>query len=73
MCAAAMVLARLSRLVYAAADPKKGADGSAYRLLDHPANKPHRSHSRFARGRGGRPAVRFFAAQRRLKKDEKVR
>ena len=38
MCAAAMVLARLSRLVYAAADPKKGADGSAYRLLDHPAN-----------------------------------
>jgi tRNA(adenine34) deaminase len=38
MCASAMVLARLGRLVYAAADPKKGADGSAYRLLDHPAN-----------------------------------
>ena len=38
MCASAMILARLSRLVYAAADPKKGADGSAYRLLDHPAN-----------------------------------
>lgn len=38
MCASAMVLSRLSRLVYAAADPKKGADGSAYRLLDHPAN-----------------------------------
>ncbi|MDQ6747642.1 MAG: tRNA adenosine(34) deaminase TadA [Candidatus Dormibacteraeota bacterium] len=38
MCASAMVLARLERLVYAAADPKKGADGSAYRLLDHPAN-----------------------------------
>ncbi|MEA2683186.1 MAG: tRNA(adenine34) deaminase [Chloroflexota bacterium] len=38
MCASAMVLARLDRLVYAAPDPKKGADGSAYRLLDHPAN-----------------------------------
>ena len=38
MCASAMVLSRLERLVYAAADPKKGADGSAYRLLDHPAN-----------------------------------
>ena len=38
MCASAMVLARLDRLVYAAHDPKKGADGSAYRLLDHPAN-----------------------------------
>ena len=38
MCASAMVLSRLGRLVYAAKDPKKGADGSAYRLLDHPAN-----------------------------------
>ena len=38
MCASAMVLSRLGRLVYAAKDPKKGADGSAYQLLDHPAN-----------------------------------
>jgi tRNA(adenine34) deaminase len=38
MCAAAAVLGRLGRLVYGAKDPKKGADGSAYRLLDHPAN-----------------------------------
>ena len=38
MCASAMVLSRLDRLVYAAKDPKKGADGSAYRILDHPAN-----------------------------------
>jgi tRNA(adenine34) deaminase len=38
MCASAMVLSRLERLVYAAADPKKGADGSAYRMFDHPAN-----------------------------------
>jgi len=38
MCASAILLSRLTRLVYAAADPKKGADGSAYRLLDHPSN-----------------------------------
>ena len=38
MCASAMVLSRLTRLVYGARDPKKGADGSAYRLLDHPSN-----------------------------------
>lgn len=38
MCASAMVLCRLGRLVYAARDPKKGADGSAYRILDHPSN-----------------------------------
>ena len=38
MCASAMVLSRLGRVVYGAEDIKKGADGSAYRLLDHPAN-----------------------------------
>lgn len=38
MCASAMVLCRLGRLVYATRDPKKGADGSAYDLLEHPAN-----------------------------------
>jgi tRNA(adenine34) deaminase len=38
MCASALVLCRLGRLVYAAPDPKKGADGSAYQLLEHPAN-----------------------------------
>ncbi|MCY3907459.1 MAG: tRNA adenosine(34) deaminase TadA [Anaerolineaceae bacterium] len=37
MCAGAMVLARLPRLVYAAADPKAGAAGSALDLLQHPA------------------------------------
>jgi tRNA(adenine34) deaminase len=34
MCAGAMVNARLGHLVYAAADPKAGAAGSVYRLLD---------------------------------------
>ncbi|NWG18478.1 MAG: tRNA adenosine(34) deaminase TadA [Chloroflexi bacterium] len=36
MCAGAMVLARLPRLVYAAADPKTGAGGSVMNVLQHP-------------------------------------
>ncbi|MFQ3647201.1 MAG: tRNA adenosine(34) deaminase TadA [Anaerolineae bacterium] len=36
MCAGAMVLARVSRLVYAAADPKAGMGGSLLNLLDYP-------------------------------------
>jgi tRNA(adenine34) deaminase len=36
MCAGAMVLARLPRLVYGAADPKAGAGGSVMDLLNHP-------------------------------------
>lgn len=69
MCASAMILSRLGRLVYGAADPKKGADGSAYRLLDHPANN-HRI--RVTRGvmaeDCGRLLSDFFAEQRRRKR-----
>lgn len=36
MCAGAMVLARLPRLVYATHDPKAGAGGSLMNLLQHP-------------------------------------
>jgi tRNA(adenine34) deaminase len=36
MCAGAMVVARLPRLVYAAVDLKAGAAGSIYDLLRHP-------------------------------------
>ncbi len=36
MCAGAMVLARLPRLVYAAPDPKAGAGGSVMNVLQHP-------------------------------------
>ncbi|MEB2289221.1 MAG: tRNA adenosine(34) deaminase TadA [Anaerolineae bacterium] len=36
MCAGAMILARLPRLVYAAPDPKAGASGSVLDLLNHP-------------------------------------
>ncbi len=36
MCAGAMVLGRLPRLVYAASDPKAGAAGSVLNVLAHP-------------------------------------
>ena len=36
MCAGAIVLARIPRVVYAAADPKAGAAGSVLNLLDVP-------------------------------------
>ncbi len=36
MCAGAMLHARVARLVYAAKDPKAGADGSALQVLNHP-------------------------------------
>ncbi len=36
MCAGAMIHARLSRLVYGAADPKAGAAGSVLEVLNHP-------------------------------------
>jgi tRNA(adenine34) deaminase len=35
MCAGAMIHARLSRLVYGAADVKAGADGSVLRVVNH--------------------------------------
>lgn len=41
MCAGAMVLARIDRLVYGAPDPKKGAVDSTYDVLRHPANNHH--------------------------------
>ncbi len=36
MCAGAMLLARIDRCVYGALDPKKGADGSLYDVLQRP-------------------------------------
>jgi tRNA(adenine34) deaminase len=38
MCAGAMVQTRIGRCVYAARDPKKGADGSVYDVLRHSRN-----------------------------------
>jgi len=65
MCASAMVLSRLGRLVYAAADPKKGADGSAYRLLDHPHNNHRVSVTRgVMAGEAGALLGEFFQSVR---------
>lgn len=41
MCAGAMLLARVDRCVYGAADPRKGADGSAFAVLRSPAGNHH--------------------------------
>jgi tRNA(adenine34) deaminase len=41
MCAGAIVLARLPRLVWAADDPKAGACGSALEVLNHPRLNHH--------------------------------
>lgn len=65
MCAGAMVLARIDRLVYGAPDPKKGAVDSVYDVLRHPANN-HRV--QVSSGLLAEPAARllrdFFAARR---------
>lgn len=37
MCAGAIILARIDRVVFGAADPKTGAAGSVHQLLDDPA------------------------------------
>jgi tRNA(adenine34) deaminase len=37
MCAGAMIHARVRRIVFAAADPKAGASGSALTVLNHPS------------------------------------
>ncbi|TMF84578.1 MAG: nucleoside deaminase [Chloroflexi bacterium] len=65
MCAGAMVLARIDRLVYGAPDPKKGAVDSVYDVLRNPANN-HRVE--ISSGILAEPAGRllrdFFAARR---------
>ena len=70
MCASAMVLARLGRLVYAAPDPKKGADGSAYRLLDHPANNHRVQVTRgVLEGEAAKMLSGFFRAMRGARRE----
>ncbi len=41
MCAGAALLARVSRVVYGALDPRKGADRSAYDVLSNPSGNHH--------------------------------
>jgi tRNA(adenine34) deaminase len=65
MCAGAMVQARIVRCVYAARDPKKGADGSVYDVLRHPGNN-HRIEvtSGICADESGTLLRQFFQARR---------
>lgn len=65
MCAGAMVLARLPRLVYAAIDPKAGAAGSIVDLLRHPQLN-HRVHVEYGLlADAASEQIRFFFHQLR--------
>ncbi len=69
MCAGAIVLARVPRVVYGASDPKAGAGGSVLDLLRHPRLN-HRADVRggvLADECGGL-LVEFFASRRRAAK-----
>ncbi len=65
MCAGAMVLARLPRLVYATRDPKAGAGGSVMDILAHPRlNHQVMVHSGLFQEDAARLIVDFFAGLR---------
>jgi tRNA(adenine34) deaminase len=65
MCAGALVQARVDRCVYGAADSKKGADGSVYDVLRHPANNHRISVRAGVLGEEcGRLLTEFFRARR---------
>jgi tRNA(adenine34) deaminase len=69
MCAGAMVLARLPRLVYATADPKAGMGGSVLDLLHHPQLNHHVDvTSGILADEAARLLVDFFRDQRRKPK-----
>ena len=69
MCAGALVLARVDRVVFGAADPKAGAGGSVLDVLDH----PRLNHRPDVLGgvlgdECGRVLVQFFASRRAARK-----
>jgi tRNA(adenine34) deaminase len=65
MCAGAMVLGRVARLVYGAADPKAGACGSVLNVVDHPAlNHRVPTEGGLLAERCGELLRDFFAARR---------
>ncbi len=68
MCAGGMVQGRLSRLVYAAKDPKAGAVGSLYNLVEEPRHN-HRVQvtGDVLGGPSGQLLREFFGALRRRK------
>jgi tRNA(adenine34) deaminase len=65
MCAGAMIAARIKRLVYAARDPKGGADGGAFELLRSPKTN-HRLEVRSGvlKSEAGEQLARFFRERR---------
>jgi len=65
MCAGAIVHARIARVVYGAADPKTGAAGSVFNLLDSPAlnHRPQLASGVLAE-ECGQMLRRFFEARR---------
>ena len=66
MCAGAMVLGRIKRLVYGAADPKAGACGSVLNVIDHPAlNHRVAVEAGVLAERCGAVLREFFAVRRR--------
>lgn len=65
MCAGAMVLGRVSRLVYGATDPKAGACGSVMDVAGHPAlNHRVPTEKGLLAERCGQVLKDFFAARR---------
>lgn len=69
MCAGAMVLARIERLVYGADDPKAGAAGSIFNIVEHPAlNHQPRVTAGLMAAEGG-DLLREFFEDRRFKGD----
>lgn len=69
MCAGAILLARIPRVVYGATDPKAGAVDTLFRLLDDPRLN-HRCQvvGGVLAERCGRIITRFFQEQRKLGK-----
>ncbi|CAN5610308.1 tRNA adenosine(34) deaminase TadA [soil metagenome] len=66
MCAGAIVNARVGTLVYGASDPKAGAAGSCFDLVDHPLlNHRVPRHTGVLAEECGALLVEFFAARRR--------
>jgi tRNA(adenine34) deaminase len=65
MCAGAILHARVSRLVYAAPDPKAGACGSVLSVLNHPQlNHQVELSSGLLAGEAGEILTAFFRARR---------
>ncbi len=65
MCAGAIVQARVARVVYGAADPKAGAAGSVFQLLDSPAlNHRAQVYGGVLNEESGRLLKEFFQSRR---------